>query len=234
VLPAGLYAILDLPHPHGLDPGELAAAVIAEGEGAAIVQVRAKRWGTAERVAALRAIAPLCARFGVPLIVNDDVEAALEGVAGVSGVHFGQEDLGGEPAARGGLLIEVRARARECGLPGFVIGLSTHSAAQVQAAQGLAVDYLGYGPVFATRSKERPEPEVGLEGLGVAARLADVPVVAIGGLDGPRGVEAIAAGARAVAVIGALVAPTIAATRERALVLSRMFVGAGAPRDMLE
>lgn len=234
MLPAGLYAILDLPHPHGLDPGELAAAVIAEAAGAAIVQLRAKRWRTEERVGALRAIAPVCARHGVPLVVNDDVEAALAGVAGVSGVHFGQEDLGGELAARGGWLVAVRARARECGLPDLVIGLSTHSPGQVQAAKELAVDYLGFGPVFATRSKERPDPEVGLAGLAEAARLAGVPVVAIGGLDGPRGVEAIAAGARAVAVIGALVAPTIAATRERALVLSRMFGGAGAPRDMLE
>ena len=227
-IPAGLYAILDLPHGSGQAPAALAAALIAEGAGAAMLQLRAKGAGGEARASALAAIAPVCAAYGVPLIANDDAEAALA-VPGVSGVHLGQGDLPEEPAARRVWLLELRARGRGRGGRRLVIGVSTHSLAQVAAAQELPIDYLGFGPVFATRSKERPEPTVGLEGLAAAAAASALPVVAIGGLDAARGRAAIAAGARAAAVIGALSARSLQEIRARSIELARALAGAPRP-----
>ncbi|MFV8751099.1 thiamine phosphate synthase [Nannocystaceae bacterium ST9] len=203
---AGLYAILDLPHPRGLTPIELATAFVEGGAG--LIQLRAKRATHLERLATLRAIAAICHAGSVPLLVDDDLAAAEAGIPGVSGVHLGQTDLdelGPDPARR----IE---RLREVGLH---VGISTHALGQVDAALGLGPTYLGFGPVFSTTSKRDPDPVVGLEGLTQACARADVPVVAIGGI-GPEQLESVMkAGAAAIAVIGALIADTPEQTRER-------------------
>jgi thiamine-phosphate pyrophosphorylase len=108
-------------------------------------------------------------------------------------VHVGQDDLSIE---------DVRALA-----PGALVGRSTHDLAQLREALAERPAYVAFGPVFSTRSKDAPDPTVGLEALSLAARAAEaegVPLVAIGGitLENARAVRD--AGARSVAVIGAL------------------------------
>ncbi len=208
---AGLYAILDLPHPHGLTPIELAHAFV-EG-GAAWIQLRAKRADPDQRLAILRSIGPICSAARVPLVIDDDLAAAEAGVPGVVGVHLGQADLhelGPNPARR---IADLRTA-------GLIVGISTHSLDHVEAALALQPAYLGFGPVFPTASKSNPEPVVGLAGLALACARADVPVVAIGGI-GLEQVEQVAnAGAAAIAVIGALIAETRDQTRERCTALA--------------
>ncbi len=119
-------------------------------------------------------------------IVNDraDVARAVE----ADGVHLGQEDL------------PVTLARRMLG-PGKLIGYSTHLAAQVVEADRSEADYIGFGPIFPTRSKENPDPAVGLEGLRQARRLTAKPLVAIGGITLENARAALDAGADSVAVI---------------------------------
>ena len=91
---------------------------------------------------------------------------------------------------------------------GLSWGLSTHDLEQVKAAKDWKPDYIAFGPIFETTSKGDAESTVGVTRLAEAVRLAEVPVVAIGGLDAERGRSCLRAGARAVAVISALVGPT--------------------------
>jgi thiamine-phosphate pyrophosphorylase len=125
------------------------------------------------------------------LFANDRPDLAL--LAGADGVHVGQDDLP---------LAEVRRLA-----PGLRVGLSTHDLAQLDAALELAPDYVAFGPVFATRSKARPDPVVGIAGLRAAAaraRARGIELVAIGGIDRERAPEITGTGAIA-AVIAALI-----------------------------
>src|SRR5262249_19903474 len=120
-------------------------------------------------------------------IVNDRLDVAL--LVGADGVHLGQDDLALEDARRIGR--------------GLIIGVSTHNLEQVRASAG--ADYLGFGPVFATATKERPGPVRGLDGRAAAARAAaPVPVVAIGGIIVERAADVAATGAAAAAVIAAV------------------------------
>ena len=196
------------------------------GPGASLIQLRAKQASTAERVELLRAVAPDCAAVGVPLVVNDDVEAALAGVPGVRGVHVGQGDAGFDDVDR------LRARAREQGIPGFMVGVSTHDPVQLRAACHQGPDYVAYGPVLPTTSKERPDPVVGLAGLEDACRHAFRPVVAIGGLDLQSGAAAIMAGATAVACISAVDGPAVGVITDRTRALATALEQAARPLDL--
>jgi thiamine-phosphate pyrophosphorylase len=222
----GLYAIADLPAPAGLDALDYAVALLGErpaGPGPAYLQLRAKRASHDERRRLLVALAPRCRAAGTLLIVNDDVEAALA-EPDVDGLHLGQEDLGaGALADRRAALAALRERAAARPRP-LLIGLSTHTLAQVDEAAALPVDYIGFGPIFATATKENADPAVGLEGLARAASRSPWPVVAIGGLDRRRALAARQAGAAAVALISALRSSTIAATRSLVAELSDMLV----------
>ncbi len=217
----GLYAIINAPHPHGLPLAEHTAAVIADGRGARVVQLRAKAATTPQRVAMLEVMAPICAAAKVPLIVNDDIEAALGGPAGVTGVHLGQGDDGLDDVAS----IRARARTRDR----FVVGLSTHNPAQLKAACDQQPDYVALGPISATQSKENPDPIVGFETLLECCRRASRPLVAIGGLDAELGARSIELGASGVAVISALVHETATATAAASAGLGRRFFDAAQP-----
>jgi thiamine-phosphate pyrophosphorylase len=243
----GLYAIIDVPNPHGLPVEAVTRAVLGDRldggpDGAAVVQLRAKRATTAERVAWLEQIVPLCRAAGAICIVDDDIEAALAGAA--DGVHLGQHDPGADDVA--GVRARAKARGRTSAAdaggerrddPGrdhgaprpFVIGLSTHDLGQLRAAGRQAPDYLALGPVAPTRSKQNPEPVVGWSGLLDGCRVAARPLVAIGGLDLERGRRAIEAGASAVAVIGALAHPSFEGVRAQAMALALAFRAAAAP-----
>ncbi|HVS04275.1 MAG TPA: thiamine phosphate synthase [Thermoanaerobaculia bacterium] len=186
--PPRLYAIADRQALADL-PLERAVATMAE-EGVGWIQVRAKRTPGEQLRRELEACCRRLEGTGVALWVDDRVDLAA--LLPVAGVHVGQEDL--PPADSRRLLGRERW-----------IGLSTHSADQAAAAAAdEAVDLLAVGPVFATASKERPDPVVGLELVREARRLTDKPLAAIGGIDADSAPRVLAAGADAVAVLGAL------------------------------
>lgn len=183
----GLYAIVDPGLPGRHAPLELAEAALAGG--CAVLQYRDKGRDDRARLAMARELRRLTARHGVPFVVNDRADLAL--LAGADGLHLGQDDL------------PIGDARRVVG--SMPIGRSTHDPAQVARAASEGHELLGFGPVFATSSKERPDPVQGLGGLEVALREAgDVPVVAIGGIS-LRDASALArTGVRLAAVIGAL------------------------------
>lgn len=193
----GLYAIIDLGACGVRDPLEVAEQVCAAG--AQVVQLRAKRASGAEMLRVARRLAPVAKAWERTFIVNDRVDVAL--LADADGVHLGQDDL------------PVAAARRLLG-PKRLIGLSTHHLAQVAAAQESGADYLGFGPVFATRTKDLPDPVVGLAGLAGATAASRLPVVAIGGITVERAASVRDAGAAAAAVISDLLEPP--GPRERA------------------
>jgi thiamine-phosphate pyrophosphorylase len=188
----GLYAIVDVGalERRGLEPLRFAEAILAARPAA--LQLRDKSGGARRTLAWLRAIAEQARRAGVPFFANDRPDLAL--LAGCDGVHVGQEDV---PVA---LVREVA--------PALRVGLSTHDAAQIESAIGDAPDYVAIGPVFATASKERPSPVVGLDALGALARRVrearpGTPIVAIGGISAASAAR-VGAVVDAVAVIAAL------------------------------
>jgi thiamine-phosphate pyrophosphorylase len=168
-------------------PVVTAAEAMLEG-GARILQFRHKGHFTRAAFEQAEQVVELCRKAGALLIVNDRADIALLLEAGL---HVGQDDL---PAAD----------ARRLLGPERVLGLSTHTREQSAAALEELVDYLAFGPIFATGSKEKPGPAVGLDGLREVRALTDRPLVAIGGIQRSNALEVLAAGADAVAVIGDL------------------------------
>jgi thiamine-phosphate pyrophosphorylase len=155
---------------------------------APVVQVRMKGVAGAELRRVARWARRRTAEAGALLVVNDDLDVAEE--VGADGVHLGQDDLP---------LAAARARTR------MLIGVSTHDLAQVVRAVAGGADYLGYGPVFATRSKADPDPVQGLDALAAAVRAArPVPVVAIGGVTPSAATALAATGAAAACAIAAV------------------------------
>jgi thiamine-phosphate pyrophosphorylase len=124
------------------------------------------------------------------LILNDRVPLVLS--AGYDGVHVGQEDLSPE---------EARALLG----PGAMVGISTHGESQLLRVADSPVDYVAIGPVFATSSKQVPDPVVGLDGVHAARALTQRPLVAIGGITRANCAAVIEAGADSVAVISDLI-----------------------------
>jgi thiamine-phosphate pyrophosphorylase len=140
-----------------------------------------------ERAAILRAIFPVSDSC---LILNDRVPLVLS--AGYDGVHVGQEDL--SPASARGMLGSE-----------MIVGVSTHGEGQLLDATVSPVDYVAIGPVFATSSKQVPDPVVGLDGVRAARAITDKPLVAIGGITRANCGAVIEAGADSVAVISDLI-----------------------------
>ena len=176
---SGFYAVLDR------DDEQLATLLAAH---ACVLQVRLKAAPAAELARVARMARRVCDRAGIALVVNDRIDVAL--AVGADGVHLGQTDAP---------LAAARAIAGA-----LAIGISTHDLAQVEAACAGGADYIGYGPVFATRTKVNPDPVQGLAGLAAAVRAATVPVVAIGGITLATAAAVYATGARALCAIGAV------------------------------
>jgi thiamine-phosphate pyrophosphorylase len=126
----------------------------------------------------------------IRLIMNDRADLCL--AAKFDGVHVGQDDLSPESV-------------RKIIGPDRWLGVSTHNHEQLAEADKTSADYLAIGPVFATSSKEKPDPVVGLEGVRRARELTRKPLVAIGGITRANAASVIAAGADSVAVISDLV-----------------------------
>jgi thiamine-phosphate pyrophosphorylase len=189
-----LYAILDtdLTAAAGFDP-----LAVFDGwleAGIRLVQLRAKSMASGTLLELADACSARARSAGATFIVNDRADIAV--LSGANGVHVGQDDLAPADARR---LVGAEA----------IVGLSTHNDEQVRRAVTEPVSYIAIGPVFATTSKSRPDPIVGLEGVRAAARViaeagADIPLVAIGGITRERAPAVFEAGATSVAVISDL------------------------------
>jgi thiamine-phosphate pyrophosphorylase len=166
---------------------ERVAAAMLEG-GAAILQFRHKAQWTRAVFETAEKVAALCREDGALFIVNDRADMAMLLDAGL---HVGQDDLAPRDARR---LIG----------PDRILGFSTHNAQQLSAAGGEPINYVAFGPIFSTTSKENPDPVAGLEQLRNARGLCDVPLVAIGGITRENAPAVFAAGADTVAVISDL------------------------------
>jgi thiamine-phosphate pyrophosphorylase len=184
---SGLYLILD---PVVAGPRSLADLVrTALDAGVRLFQLRMKTSETRTLYEMAAVLCPLVQKGGGIFIVNDRVDVAK--AIGADGVHLGQEDL-------------PLADARAILGPGRLIGISTHNLAQAAGAEAGGADYIGYGPVFPTATKENPDPVVGVDGLREVRARTRMPVVAIGGITAKNAGDVRAAGADGVAVVSAV------------------------------
>lgn len=165
-------------------PAAVRRALATIPPGSAAVQLREKELGGAELFALARALLPLCRARGAPLLINDRLDVAL--AAGADGVHLA------------GSSIDV-ADARALLGPLAILGASCHDAGELARRAG--ADLATFGPIVPLPGKP---PAVGLAGLAAAA--GPLPLFALGGVDEALAGEAIAAGARGVAVIRAWLA----------------------------
>ena len=158
--------------------------------GSRFIQIREKHAPSDAFYRAVLACIEAAKATGTKIIVNDRVDIAL--ATGADGVHLGQTDL---PPVEARKLLGEKA----------IIGISTHSLEQARQALEMPVDYIAFGPVWPTSTKEDPDPVVGLEMLGEVKRLAaDIPVVAIGGINESNIAATLAAGADSAAIVSDL------------------------------
>ena len=184
----GIYAIVD--ESAARRPLELVEAFL--GGGARVVQLRLKTIPVRELLSIAQEAVAMCRQRDALLLVNDRADVAR--AADADGVHVGQEDL---PAAA----------AREVVGEDALVGVSTHSDAEIDSALAAGADYLGFGPVFETRSKPGAPlpPPHGLAGLERAVgRARSTPIVAIGGIAAASAPYVARAGAACAAAIGEL------------------------------
>lgn len=185
---AGLYAITpDAANSHALIQRVRTAMHGTAPRGWAALQYRNKLAGAEQRAAEARALAELCAVYGVPLVINDDVELAL--ASGADGAHLGTND---------GDLAQARGR-----LGTRLLGASCYDSLDLaRRAVAAGVDYVAFGSVFSSSTK--PGAMRAPLALFAQARVLGVPLVAIGGVTLENAAEVIRAGADCVAVISAL------------------------------
>jgi thiamine-phosphate pyrophosphorylase len=189
---AVLYGILDMGYVQESGMQAAAGQLLRGGVGA--LQLRAKAHDADGVLALVGEWAPdlveMCRSHGVPLIINDFPEVAV--ALGADGVHIGQDD---------GSLAEVREVVGE----DMIVGRSTHSPAQALAALEEGFDYIGFGPLFPTPTKQG-RPGIGLDDIARVQREvgAHIPVFCIGGIV-PENLELVlASGARRVVIVSAL------------------------------
>jgi thiamine-phosphate pyrophosphorylase len=179
-LSARLYLVAD-----AISTVRLEAAIAG---GVDLVQLRMKDADDEAILAAAARFKSVCDRHDIPLIINDRADLAV--AAGAAGVHVGQDDQS---------VAEARAIVGDTA----IVGLSTHTPAQVDAAQELPLDYFAVGPVYATPTKPG-RPAVGPELVSYARAHARLPFYAIGGIDPDTVGPVVAAGGRRVAVVRAI------------------------------
>ncbi|MBV16558.1 MAG: thiamine phosphate synthase [Thalassospira sp.] len=182
-----LYLVLDpdLCRTHSMVETTMAAI----GGGATIVQLRDKKVGTEGLIRIGRELMDAMAGSGVPLIVNDDIDAAI--AIGADGLHVGQDDISAQTAR------ERLGRDK-------IIGLSIENEAVARKVDPAIVDYVGVGPIFATATKPDHKPAIGFDGLAHLIKIAKLPSVAIGGLKRDHVDLVFAAGANGLAVVSAI------------------------------
>lgn len=190
--PPPLYVICDAEVCTGAGWGLVDYAAACLAGGARLLQIRAKALAGRDFLEAAAAIVARATAGGAIVIVNDRADIAR--LSGAAGVHIGQDDL-------------APAQARAVLGPNAIVGLSTHTAEQVDRALREPIDYLAVGPIFGTGTKATGYEPVGVEAVREAAVKASarhVPVVAIGGITLERSRSVLEAGAGSVAVISDL------------------------------
>ena len=182
--------------------------------GVTCVQLREKHLDRDAFLAEGKQICALCRRYGVPFIVNDDLDVAL--ACGADGVHVGQDDM---PAA------EVRRRAGRR----LIVGVSAHTPEEARLAEAAGADYLGAGAVFgsATKTDASLLTPAGLQAVCAAVH---IPVVAIGGVNARNILQLQGSGAAGAAVVsGIFGAPDITAACRELRALADTMVQGGPP-----
>lgn len=187
-LPAGIYALTSELHSQGRSNIEVSREILASG--VAILQYREKAKKVRKMYEECLLLRTMTQQAGALFIINDHLDLAL--AVGADGVHIGQDDLP---------LLKVR----ELLGPDLLIGVSTHSPAQAQAAVNGGADYIGVGPLFATHTKIDVCDPVGLEYLDYVIKNLAIPFVAIGGIKEHNLAEVIKRGARTVALVTEIV-----------------------------
>jgi thiamine-phosphate pyrophosphorylase len=193
-----LYTFVDTAYLHGRAP-ELIAHQLCDG-GSDLIQLRAKNSAPDEIRAMAEKILPITRRAHVGLVINDHLEIARE--IGADLCHLGQEDFFDAGHTHVDQLKIKNSKLK--------IGLSTHAPAQAQRALEAGADYLAIGPVYATGTKPTAKP-VTLDYVRWAAAHATIPWFAIGGVNLQTLDAVLAAGARRICVVSAILnAPDIA------------------------
>jgi len=194
-----LHVLTDFTFQQRFSHAELAALAI-EG-GADVIQFRQKIGAIRDILVNARDTARVCHAAGVPLLVDDRIDIAL--AVGAQGVHLGQTDM-------------PLADARAILGPEAIIGITAPSINEAQKALEGGADYIGFGPVFPTRSKANPASVKGLEGVLQMANAVDIPLIGIAGITALRAPDILRAGAYGVAVMTAISTATdpARATRE--------------------
>lgn len=172
--------------------------------GITLLQLREKNLTDRKMLQEAQELLPLCHQHGVPLIINDRVQVALD--ADADGVHLGQGDMSPR---------EARAILG----PDAIIGVSARTVESAQKAEQEGADYLGVGAVFSTSTKTDAK-NISLETLRQIARVVHIPVVAIGGIGPDNILELLGCGIQGVAVVSSIFAQkniAQAASRLRAL-----------------
>ena len=200
------YTFVDTSYLHGRAP-ETVAQQLCDG-GSDLIQLRAKNSTPAEIRAMAGKILPVTRRAGVGLVINDHLEIARD--LGAELCHLGQEDFFDAAHTH---VSEIKGRDGSPGrppgalgdraVPQLRIGLSTHSPEQAKRALAAGPDYIAIGPVYATGTKPSAKP-VMLEYVRWAAANVDIPWFAIGGINLKNLGDVLAAGARRVCVVSAI------------------------------
>lgn len=161
--------------------------------GATFIQLREKHLSPREFYQSAKEVLDYTRGSEIKIIINDRVDIAC--ALRADGVHLGQDDLPPEAARR---ILGEEA----------IIGFSTHNIDQAIAASKLPLDYIAIGPVYQTKSKENPDPVVGIEGLKTVRRaIGDFPLVAIGGINSESAQTVRQSGADSIALISCLLTP---------------------------
>jgi len=180
----GLYGFFTEGFSHGRSVAE--TAELLGKAGVPIMQYREKDKSKRLKLVECRLLREITRRYGQCFIVNDDIEIAL--LVGADGVHLGQDDI---PASDARALIGR----------GMILGISTHSPAQLAAAVESGADYVGVGPIFPTMTKKDVCAPVGYEYLDYALSHSPVPCVAIGGIKRRHVADLASRGARIIAMV---------------------------------
>lgn len=201
-----LYLVTDAPE--RCRYGLLETVKRAVQGGVTVVQYRREHADYETMLQEARPLREYLRSVGIPFIVNNEVELALELEA--DGIHVGQSDMPAE---------EVRRKVGEK----MRIGLSVSNAAEMRAVNPAVVDYVGCGPVFNTATKPDAAPAVGLEGWAELSALCPLPLVAIGGINVERARAIRAAGrCNGVAVVSAICAAESPAAAARELLFTQL------------
>jgi thiamine-phosphate pyrophosphorylase len=196
----GLYVVTDEKLSKGLTHTEIARRAIAGG--ADVIQLRDKTCDCAYLYRCAEEIRDIAREAGMPLIVNDRLDVALQ--TGADGVHLGQADT-------------PLKFARRVAPKGFVIGVSAGKMQEALDAERDGADYIGLGPIFPTASKSDAGEACGLGLLREVKSRVSIPVVAIGGIGAGNAADVIRAGADGIAVISAVVSQDDIAAAARSL-----------------